>query len=103
MRQFDPAHRTSLVPTSVGRLERGSMTKALLTIPRKASEPLTVRSLTRGVASRRGTDMGDRKIVERTTIQVRTVLVRHRKSETAVAEPGPMVGAHQAWSWRIAK
>lgn len=101
IRQFDPEHRQRLPPTSIGRLGRGAMTKALLTILRTAPGPMTVRTLTREVMARRGSDLSDRKVMERTTAQVRTALARQRKHGVVIAEPGPESGPHQAWLWRI--
>lgn len=101
-RQFDPDHRPSRPGTSIGRLDRGSTTKTLLTILRTAPGPMTVRDLIRAIMAARGANLEDRKLVNRTAEQVRVAFARQRKNGTVTAEPGPKVGVPQVWLWRIA-
>jgi hypothetical protein len=101
-RHFDQAHRARRPHTSIGRLERGSMTKALLTILRTATAPMTIRDLTAKVMVIRGMDAGDRKRANQMMEQVRTAIGRQRKHGTVTGEPGPG-GPFEAWVWRISK
>src|ERR1019366_6969647 len=97
IRLFDPSHRA--VSPAVNPIGAGNrITRTILTILRKAPEPMTLRTLTVVLMETVGLNHRDRKRVKRMMEQVRTALARQNLNGTV----GKEMGANRAMVWQIA-
>ena len=96
IRQLDPAHKACA--PAVSPLGAGNhITRTLLTILRKAPEPMTLRDLTVSLMQTVGLDSRDRKRLRRMMEQSRTALARQLANGTVIKE----MGQDRALVWRI--
>ena len=97
IRLFDPNHRA--VSPAVNPIGAGNrITRTILTIMRKAPEPMTLRAIAVSLMTTVGLDTKDRKRVKRMMEQCRTALARQALNGTVVKE----IGAGRALVWKIA-
>jgi hypothetical protein len=105
---FKPDHRP--VAPQVRYAGHGQVTRMVLTILRKSSEPMTLRALSLKAMESLGLATGNKRKVRKMGEQLRTALMRQRENGVVVCEPGkgaallwqvtPQSGSHQKQSTR---
>ena len=103
IRQFDPDYRPASVrpkrPRGPDFAGRGERSRALLTMLRGISEPITALEVTRGMMEMDGWDTENQKLVQQTKRRTLAVLARQEKRGTVqgVREEGRVI------RWAVAR